>query len=163
NPDPRGGVPEGQLFLLGRNVTTNAAGQASFSVPLPASVTPGQLITATATSLTADPSSPAGSANVGNTSEFSAAVAVSLPPPPCCRPATPPPRAPPRSAHGRLESGAPRPRRAPPGGALTECQRKTPAPLCSPPFVPRGDETMQRLVRATFHFASTSAITRSSS
>jgi CSLREA domain-containing protein len=80
NPDPLGGPAEGQTFLGATNVTTNASGQASFSVTLAASVQPGQLITADATNLTPDPSAQAGAVNVFNTSEFSAAVPVPFPP-----------------------------------------------------------------------------------
>jgi CSLREA domain-containing protein len=76
NPDPAGGIPEGQTFLGATKVTTDAHGTASFAVTLSATVTPGQLITATATNLTPDPSAPAGSVNLFNTSEFSAALQV---------------------------------------------------------------------------------------
>ncbi|HET6771315.1 MAG TPA: CSLREA domain-containing protein [Actinomycetota bacterium] len=55
---------EGQTFLGTTNVTTDAAGNAAFSVSLPAGVPAGQVITATAT----DPDN--------NTSEFSACKAV---------------------------------------------------------------------------------------
>src|SRR5262249_30989421 len=77
NPDPLGGVPEGQSFLGATNVMTNG-GQASFSVKFAASVQPGQFITATATNLTPDPSAQAGAVNIFNTSEFSAALQVPL-------------------------------------------------------------------------------------
>ncbi len=61
--DPLGGAPEGQFFLGTATVMTNGMGQAAINVPLAVSVTPGQVVTATATSVAA-----------GNTSEFSAAV-----------------------------------------------------------------------------------------
>jgi len=79
NPDPQGGIPEGQTLLGATNVTTSAAGKASFSLTLNVSVAAGQIITADATNLTADPSSPAGSVNLFNTSEFSAGVFAGTP------------------------------------------------------------------------------------
>jgi CSLREA domain-containing protein len=78
NPDPQGGNPEGQTFLGFTNVTTNASGQATFSVTLNANVTGGQTITATAT----DPS--------GNTSEFSLGLTIPVPPSPPSPPPPPP-------------------------------------------------------------------------
>jgi hypothetical protein len=62
--DPSG-FGEGQRFLGFADVTTNS-GDSSFTVTLPAAVGAGQVVTATAT----DP--------VGNTSEFSAAVAATV-------------------------------------------------------------------------------------
>jgi parallel beta-helix repeat protein len=53
------GFAEGERYLGGASVTTNAAGDATFDVVLSAATSPGELITATAT----DPN--------GNTSEFS--------------------------------------------------------------------------------------------
>ncbi|HZY87605.1 MAG TPA: Ig-like domain repeat protein, partial [Gemmataceae bacterium] len=64
DPDPAGGIPEGQQFLGSTNVTTDASGKASFSVALNVPVANGRLITATAT----DP--------IGNTSEFAAGLTV---------------------------------------------------------------------------------------
>jgi hypothetical protein len=78
NPDPLGGVAEGQTFLSATNVTTNASGVASFSVTLPVNVPAGQLITATATNLTADLLAQSGADNLFNTSEFSRALQVPL-------------------------------------------------------------------------------------
>jgi hypothetical protein len=61
--DPSG-YGEGQVYLGGAVVTTDAAGDAPFSVTLPAATTADQVVTATATD--AD----------GSTSEFSACVTV---------------------------------------------------------------------------------------
>jgi CSLREA domain-containing protein len=63
------GNGEGVTYFGSPTATTNAAGNASFSFPLPASATAGKQITATATSNTA-----------GNTSEFSACRTVGFPP-----------------------------------------------------------------------------------
>jgi hypothetical protein len=93
NPDPAGGAPEGQFFLGSTKVTTNGSGVAAFDVILPVSGTVGQLITATATNLTADPLSPVGQPNTGNTSEFSPGVVLAaalLPPPPVVTTVGPP-------------------------------------------------------------------------
>jgi CSLREA domain-containing protein len=79
NPDPLGGIAEGQTFLGATNVMTNASGQASFSMTFTGTFTGGQVITATATNLTADPSAQAGAVNTFSTSEFSSAVAVPNP------------------------------------------------------------------------------------
>jgi CSLREA domain-containing protein len=68
NPDPVG-IAEGQTFLGSTSVTTDATGSASFSTTLTVALASPQNVTATAT----DP--------LGNTSEFSAAVLVPLPPP----------------------------------------------------------------------------------
>jgi hypothetical protein len=75
------GLGQGQTLIGSLNTATNGSGSATFS----ASVTPlapGQVVTATATNLTADPSSQPGSDNVFNTSPFSACVTVPRPPPP---------------------------------------------------------------------------------
>jgi hypothetical protein len=78
NPDPLGLPAEGQTFLGATNVTTNASGKASFSVTFNGNFAAGQLITATATNLTADPSAQAGAVNLFNTSEFSPGLTVPL-------------------------------------------------------------------------------------
>ena len=61
---------EGQTFLGSTNILTDLSGNASFIVMLP-TVPITDFITATATNVTADPSSPAGSVSLYNTSEFS--------------------------------------------------------------------------------------------
>jgi hypothetical protein len=69
------GFGEGQTPIGSADTTTNGSGIASFS----ASVTPlapGQIVTATATNTSADPSSQPGSDSVFNTSEFSACFTV---------------------------------------------------------------------------------------
>src|SRR5262249_27028764 len=63
NPDPSG-YGEGQSLIMSSPVTTDDSGLASFALPTPSVLVPGQSITATAT----DP--------VGNTSEFSGDVNV---------------------------------------------------------------------------------------
>jgi CSLREA domain-containing protein len=63
------GNGEGATYLDSTQVTTNASGDATFNLNLAASLTPGNVLTATAT----DPA--------GNTSEFSACQTVSSPPP----------------------------------------------------------------------------------
>src|SRR5262249_698347 len=67
NPDPLGLPAEGQTFLGSINVTTNASGTVSFSPTISVSLQPGQIITATATNLTADPTAQAGAVAVFNT------------------------------------------------------------------------------------------------
>jgi hypothetical protein len=62
DPDPLDETPEGQTFLGFGNVNIDATGTANFSITVPGSVTPGQIVTATAT----DPT--------GNTSEFSPGI-----------------------------------------------------------------------------------------
>ncbi len=64
DPDPFSGIPEGQQFLGSSSVTTDANGKASISVSLNVSVANGRVVTATATDA------------IGNTSEFSAGLAV---------------------------------------------------------------------------------------
>src|SRR5262249_42077407 len=64
DPDPLGGIPEGQQFLGFVNATTDATGNASFTASLSGSVASGRIITATATDA------------IGNTSEFSAGLKV---------------------------------------------------------------------------------------
>jgi parallel beta-helix repeat protein len=76
NPDPLHLPAEGQFFLGFTNVTTNSSGTATINATLPVHVKPGQVVTATATSITADPSAPSGQPQSGNTSEFSPAVAI---------------------------------------------------------------------------------------
>jgi hypothetical protein len=56
------GNGEGSLFVGTTSVTTNASGDASFNVTLPFALSPGQVVTATATD------------SSGNTSEFSASA-----------------------------------------------------------------------------------------
>ena len=77
NPDPLGQPAEGQTFLGAVNVTTNGSGVASFSATLNATVAVGQIITADATNLTADPSSP-GATALFDTSEFSPGLPVQI-------------------------------------------------------------------------------------
>jgi CSLREA domain-containing protein len=74
NPDPLGLPAEGQTFLGATNVTTNGGGTASFAPTFNVNLTTSQSVTATATNLTADPSSQAGAVNTFNTSEFSAGL-----------------------------------------------------------------------------------------
>src|SRR5262249_12996857 len=81
NSDPLSGVAEGQTFRGAATVTGNLSGSASFTFTAPTAVKPGQLVTATATTLTADPSSQAGASNLFNTSEFSAGISIEVPPP----------------------------------------------------------------------------------
>src|SRR5262249_38853561 len=52
NPDPQGGVAEGQTFLGAMNVTTNGSGVAPFTATFNGSFSGGQIFTATATNLT---------------------------------------------------------------------------------------------------------------
>jgi hypothetical protein len=66
-----GGSGEGQQFLGFVNATTDGSGNASFSTTVAVSVPSSRSVTATATNTTPDPSTPAGSANLKNTSEFS--------------------------------------------------------------------------------------------
>jgi hypothetical protein len=65
--DPSG-HGQGRLFLTFANVTTDSTGHVSFTVDSPTVVAAGQFLSATATD------------QAGNTSEFSADVAVSIPP-----------------------------------------------------------------------------------
>jgi CSLREA domain-containing protein len=80
NSDPLNGVEEGQNFLGAATVTSNSLGSASFTFTAPTAVKPGQIVTATATNLTADLSSQAGANNVFNTSEISAGISIEVPP-----------------------------------------------------------------------------------
>jgi hypothetical protein len=64
---PRG---QGQKLLGSVQTRTNSGGRASFTVHV-ASLSPGQIVTATATNTTRDPSVHDGSAKVLDTSEFS--------------------------------------------------------------------------------------------
>lgn len=61
------GFGEGQLFLGATQVTTNAAGDATFTASLPGAARAGSFVTATATLLP-----------IGSTSEFSACLAVGV-------------------------------------------------------------------------------------
>jgi CSLREA domain-containing protein len=80
NPDPAGGIPEGQQFLGFVNVTTDANGTATFSTAVNVAVANGRTITATATD------------QIGNTSEFSAGLTVpAVPTPSPVALTTPPP------------------------------------------------------------------------
>jgi hypothetical protein len=65
------GSGEGQQFLGFANVTTDGSGNASFSTTVAVVVPSTRSVTATATNTSSDPSTPAGSVSVGNTSEFS--------------------------------------------------------------------------------------------
>ncbi|HSB11440.1 MAG TPA: HYR domain-containing protein [Blastocatellia bacterium] len=66
NPVPNpSGFGDGQTFIGAITVTTDAGGNASFNPTFPVTVAPGQVVTATATSTTAN-----------NTSEFSKAIQV---------------------------------------------------------------------------------------
>src|SRR5262249_59185481 len=76
--DP-GGSGEGQTFLGSADTTTNGSGNASFIASVPP-LSPGQILTATATNTTADPSAQPGSVNTFNTSEFSACFTVPVRP-----------------------------------------------------------------------------------
>jgi hypothetical protein len=88
--DPSG-FGEGQTFLGFTLVTTDAAGNAVFSFAVDVALPEGTPITATATDVS------------GNTSEFSAAVAVAAPPPaPPPAPAPAPQPAPPAASRQRL-------------------------------------------------------------
>jgi CSLREA domain-containing protein len=81
------GFGEGQTLIGATTAMTDGAGAASFSANT-ANVSPGQSVTATATNTSADPSTPAGSVNIFNTSEFSRCFAV--PAPPAAGPPPPP-------------------------------------------------------------------------
>src|SRR5262249_4262571 len=76
SPDPLGGAAEGQTFIGATSVTTDGSGVGSFSAIFNVAVPSENVITATATNTTADPSSPADSVNLFNTSEFSVAIPV---------------------------------------------------------------------------------------
>jgi CSLREA domain-containing protein len=66
--DPLGLPAEGQFFLGTTTVMTSGTGQAAINVTLPGTVSPGRIVTATATNL-----------GTGNTSEFSAGVLSGTP------------------------------------------------------------------------------------
>ena len=72
------GFGEGQTLIGTATASTDGSGNASF-IANTASVSPGQSVTATATNTTADPSTPPGSVNVFNTSEFSRCFTTTLP------------------------------------------------------------------------------------
>jgi hypothetical protein len=74
-----GGSGQGQTFLGSAETTTDAAGDASFTANV-SPLSPGQIVTATATNTSPDPSSQPGSVNVFNTSEFSACMTVPVDP-----------------------------------------------------------------------------------
>jgi hypothetical protein len=69
------GSGSGRILLGSVNTTTNASGNAAFSANV-TPLAPGQVVTATATNLTADPSSQPSSVNVFNTSPFSSCLNV---------------------------------------------------------------------------------------
>jgi hypothetical protein len=73
-----GGSGEGRTLIGTATATTDGAGNATFSAST-ASVAVGEAVTATATNTTADPSTPAGSVNVFNTSEFSSCYTLAQP------------------------------------------------------------------------------------
>src|SRR5262249_51084553 len=74
SPPMPGSAPEGQSFLGAANVTTDASGHASFKATFATTLSAANVITATATNLTADPSAQAGAASFFNTSEFSPGI-----------------------------------------------------------------------------------------
>jgi CSLREA domain-containing protein len=69
------GFGEGETLIGSASTTTDGSGNAGFSASV-TSLAPGQIVTATATNTTADPSSQPGSVNVFNTSPFSACFTV---------------------------------------------------------------------------------------
>ena len=73
-----GGAGEGEELLGSASTTTDGSGNASFTANVSPTLTPGQIITATTTNTTADPSTPAGSVNLYNTSQFSTCFTVPL-------------------------------------------------------------------------------------
>jgi hypothetical protein len=75
NTNTDGATSEGRAYLGSTNVTTDASGNVSFSFSSPATLTTGQFITATATSLT----TPFAPQAVGDTSEFSSPTLVASP------------------------------------------------------------------------------------
>jgi hypothetical protein len=76
DPDPLGLPAEGQIGIGLATPTTDASGKASFSLLLNYPATAGQIFTATATTQSADPSVPAGSVSIYNTSEYSPGVVL---------------------------------------------------------------------------------------
>jgi hypothetical protein len=96
DPDPLNLPAEGQQFLGFVNTTTDANGDATFSVSLNVSVTNGRIVTATATD------------SVGNTSEFSAGIVVPTQQPsptPTATPTAAPTNALNLSTRGRVDTG----------------------------------------------------------
>jgi hypothetical protein len=89
NPDPKGLPAEGQTLMGAITVTTDASGSVSFAPTFNVSLTAGQIVTATATNLTADPSAQVGAVTKFNTSEFSPGVVFT--PPAAPAPPTPTP------------------------------------------------------------------------
>jgi CSLREA domain-containing protein len=70
-----GSSGQGQTFLGSTDATTDASGNASFSANV-SPLSPGEIVTATATNTTADPSSQPGAVDVFNTSPFSTCFTV---------------------------------------------------------------------------------------
>jgi hypothetical protein len=79
SPDPSGGAAEGQTFIGATSVVTDGSGVGLLSAMFNVAVPSENVVTATATNTTGDPSSPAGSLKLFNTSEFSVAIATVLP------------------------------------------------------------------------------------
>jgi hypothetical protein len=74
-----GGSGQGQTLAGAANATTDGSGNATFSANV-TPLAPGQILTATATNTTADPSSQPGSVKVFNTSPFSTCFTVPVRP-----------------------------------------------------------------------------------
>jgi CSLREA domain-containing protein len=70
-----GGHGQGQTLVGSGSFTTSNAGNTNVTLSVKP-LTPGQIVTATATNTTADPTVPGGSANLYDTSEFSSCFAV---------------------------------------------------------------------------------------
>jgi titin len=96
------GFGEGQTLIGAATAMTDGAGNASFSANT-ANVSPGQVLTATATNTSADPSTPPGSVNLFNTSQFSRCLLVPAPAPPV---ASPPAAIPPAAGPAPTPSNA---------------------------------------------------------
>lgn len=75
NTNTDGAASEGRTYIGSTNITTDGNGNASFSFSSPVTLTTGQFITATATSLT----TPFAPQAVGDTSEFSSPTIVASP------------------------------------------------------------------------------------